>query len=375
MIESIIAAAGMCADGVAEGMYAVRHKFSARAASAAYAIGALLCWFFGAVTPITFTVESITVATRSAKTRPQIMYIVALSAIPSILLGITGMYSTFVDLLNTAVIGGIIAGVGIILTGVGVHYVRDKPAIAGSSTLAGVVAYLLTENLVWVIVASVVIGTAACIVGRHFGIGEEKEPEKKGEEEEGAQGSEDESRFGLIRLDWKELFSKSVLIGAFSVFALRTGAVVSYTLVNADIAGTDPNLDGVTLMAGLGSLASALLGGAPIETTPAPMSAAPMPVFSTTLFMAMMALITFFGLVRKIGRYIPLEAIAGFLIVLGIFVILPQQLPQVMENPLPGAAALAVTALSNPFYGIVSGELIVLLLAIGSALGMGIGGK
>ncbi|MDY9925706.1 hypothetical protein [Methanosarcina sp.] len=364
MIEAIIAAVGMCADGVAEGMYAIRHKFSARAAGLGYAIGAALVWFYGAVTPITFTVESITVATRTAQTRPQIMYIVVLSAIPSIILGLFGLYSDFVGILDEAVIGGIIAGVGIILTEVGAGYVKEKVHTAGLSTLGGVVAYLLTENLVWVIVASVVLGTLA---ERYMPERFRKENEGNGEEDsqEEENGKNGGDRFGLIKLNPKEWISRPVLIGAFSVFALRTGAVVSYDTVNSNLAGVEPHLDGVTLMAGLGSLASALMGGGPIETTPAPMADTPDPVFSTALFMALMAGITLLGLVKRAGDYVPLQAIAGFLIVLGIFVILPDELPLVAENPLPGAAALAVTALSNPFYGILAGEAVILIMMLG----------
>lgn len=369
MIESVIAAAGMCADGVAEGMYAARHKFSAKAASIGYAIGAVLAFFFQSVTPITFTVESITVATRTATERPQILYIVALSAIPSILLGVTGLYSTFVEYLNDAVIGGIIAGVGIILTGVGADYIKAKSFVAGSSTLAGVATYLYTENLVWVIVTSVIVGT---LVHRYV---PEKFKLKKGDEKNNKENNkgnnkedkneDEQDSFGLIKFKWKDIVSKPVLLGAFSVFALRTGAVISYSTVNADIAGQQPALDGVTLMAGLGSLASALLGGPPIETTPAPMAAAPEPVISTVLFMVLMAFITYFGFVKKAGTIIPLEAISGFLVVLGILVIMPEQLPSVAENPLAGGTALAVTALSNPFYGILAGEAVAFIMETG----------
>jgi adenine/guanine/hypoxanthine permease len=63
-----------------------------------------------------------------------------------------------------------------------------------------------------------------------------------------------------------------------------------------------------------------------------------MPVFSTVLFMAFMAAITLLGLVGRLGQYVPLQAIAGFLIVLGIPVILPENLLMVVENPpSPGA--------------------------------------
>lgn len=366
MIEAIIAALGMCADGVAEGMYAIRHKFSARAAGLGYAIGAALTWFYGAVTPITFTVESITVATRTAQSRPQIMHIVALSAIPSIILGLFGLYSTFIELLDEAVIGGIIAGVGIILTGVGASYIKEKPYIAGFSTAGGAAAYLLTENLVWVIVMSVILGTlAGKYIPARFKKDEGEEDGEKGSGNEEEVDEEEIDRLELIKLKSRDWISRPVLIGAFSIFALRTGAVVSYDTVNSNLAGIEPHLDGVTLMAGLGSLASALMGGGPVETTPAPMADTPDPVFSTALFMALMAGITLFGLVKRVGDYVPLQAIAGFLIVLGIFVILPQQLPQVVENPLPGAAALAVTALSNPFYGILAGEAVALIMMFG----------
>lgn len=362
MIASILAALGMCADGVAEGLYAIRHGFSARAAAVAYGIGAVLAWTGSLVTPVTFTVESITIATRSARDRSQILFIVALSAIPSIILGATGLYSTFVGLLEPAVIAGIIAGVGIILAGVGVSYLRERPVVAGSSTLAGAAAWALTDNLVAVILASVLVGTVAGRAAAATGLaGGAADASEGDDEEDGAP----EPHVGLPRFDPAVLVSGPVLIGALSVFFLRTGAVVSYDTVNAELAGVEPSLDLVTLMAGAASLASSLLGGPPLETTPAPMAAAPQPVLSTALFMTLMAGIAAFGLVSRLGALIPLQAIAGFLIVLGIPVIMPEQLPAAVEQPLAGATALAVTALSNPFYGIVVGSIVAALVGMG----------
>ncbi|MHB9109497.1 MAG: hypothetical protein ACYDCO_20785 [Armatimonadota bacterium] len=377
MLASILAALGMCADGVAEGLYAVRHGFSARAAGLGYLLGAIIGWLYGVVTPVTFTVESITIATKEAKSRPQILYIVALSAVPSIILGLLGWYSAFIAWLNPAVIGGVIAGVGIILTRVGVTYLQEKPTIAGASTLAGAAAYFLTGNLVYVIIAAVLAGTlVAHYLPPKYRLGEkgngqnangqQGENGEQGQSREAQNGNDTNSengggdeeakdRFGFMGFNWGEMFSRSVLIGAFSVFALRTGAVFSYATVNAELADHPPAFDGVTVMAGVASLASALFGGSPVETTPAPMAAAPQPVFSTVLFMFLMAGIAFFGLVRRVGEYVPLQAIAGFLIVLGIPVIMPNQLPLVLDDLVPGATALAVTALSNPFYGIILG--------------------
>lgn len=380
MIPSVLAALGMTADGVAEGLYAIRHGFSARVAAVGFAIGAVIVWFANAATPLTFTVESIAVATRTVKERPLIFYVVALSAIPSIVLGVTGLYSQLVELLNPSVIAGTIGGVGIILTGVGVDYLKQRPLVAGGSTLVGFTAYLLTEDLVLVIIAGVATGTALHhLLPDRFqklgsGAGEDDGAAAEGSEEGGKEGGGDESSekgsFRPIPFEWRRMVSRPVLVGAFAVFALRTGAVVSYDTVNANLAGQDPTLDSVTFMAGLGSLASSVLGGPPLETTPAPMAATPEPVLSTALYMALMAGVCALALVRRVGTFVPLQAIAGFLIVLGIPVIIPEQLPTALESPIPGGTALAITALTNPFYGIVAGELVAIVTElIGGSVG------
>lgn len=381
MLESVIAALGMCADGVAEGLYGVRHRFSARAAGIGFVIGAFLVWWYQLVTPTNFTVESITIATRSSQRRPQILYIVALSAIPSIVLGLFGWYSTFVRFLNPSVVAGIIVGVGVILTKVGIEYLGERPITTSTSILAGVIAYALSSDLVPVIIASVIIGS---VVDRFLPARLRRWNNAASEEEAAAQDEEatdtnqerppageddppeeQEPKFGLILFHWRDILSRPVLFGAFSVFALRTGTVVSYTTVNAEIARRTPHLDGATVAAGVGSLVSALFGGPPLETTPASMAASPMPVFSTVLFMALMALICFFGLVGRLGRYLPLQAVAGFLVVLGLLITIPDNLPQAAMQPVAGGTAIAVTALTNPFYGILAGEVVALLLVLG----------
>lgn len=366
MFSAIIAAIGMTADGLAEGLYGLRHRFAARAAAIGYAIAALLGWVYQVVTPVNFTVESITVATHSVKKPPQILYVVALSAVPSILLGLFGLYSSFVEWLNPATVAGVIAGVGIILTRVGVGYLRERPSVAFPAVGAGVLAYALTGNLVVVIVASMAAGTAArYLIPQRFQPGARREAGGDGGEDEG-DGDDGRGRhlfkgIHLTPLRWRDMFAPAVLIGAFSVFALRTGAVVSYDRVNSDLAGRSPEFDGVTVIAGLASLASGLLGGPPLEATPAPMAETSLPVFSTVLFMALMAVLTFAGLVGRLGRYIPLEAIGGFLVVLGIPVIMPENIPAAAGAPLIGGTALAVTALTNPFYGLLAGQAVALL--------------
>ncbi|MFF4415810.1 hypothetical protein ACFYY8_25050 [Streptosporangium sp. NPDC001559] len=155
------------------------------------------------------------------------------------------------------------------------------------------------------------------------------------------------------------MVSRPVLVGALSLFALRVGTVVAYDSVNSELAGTEPRLNQVFLTDGVASLAAGLFGGAPMEPTPSPTAATGMPVFSAVLFLGLMAVISGLGLVERMGRWVPLESVAGFLIVIGMFVVLPDNIGNV--NRLPDAVAMAVTAFSNPFYGIVAGEAIALL--------------
>jgi AGZA family xanthine/uracil permease-like MFS transporter len=202
LFAAIIAALGMTADGLAEGLYAVRHRFSARAASIGYAIGAAVGWFYNLVTPITFTVESITIATRAVKKPPQILYVVALSAVPSIVLGLLGLYSTFVNWLDPGVVAGVVAGVGVILAGVGVGYIRDRPFVAVPSVTAGVVGYALTDNLVAVILVSLAAGTTAChLVPDRLRWGAEENGEQGAEDVADADEDSDKQRIRIIPFD------------------------------------------------------------------------------------------------------------------------------------------------------------------------------
>ena len=64
------------------------------------------------------------------------------------------------------------------------------------------------------------------------------------------------------------------------------------------------------------------------------------------------------------GPNIPLQVIAGFLIVLGVPVVIPENVPTALTDPVPALIAAAVTFLTNPFYGLLIGEAAALLLAV-----------
>ncbi|TDB91289.1 hypothetical protein E1264_02120 [Actinomadura sp. KC216] len=348
MLGAVVAALGMCADGIGEGLYAVRHGYRGRAAAIGFAIAAVLGALTRVVTPMNFTAESVAVATQAAKERPQIFYIVLLASVPTVVLGATGLYEPLIGLFDPGVVAGAVAGVGVLLASVGFGYIRDRRVAGGMSTVFGVAAFLLTEDLTVTVVASIASGSlAAHFLGARFG----EEPDEE---------APDAERPSLIPVRWRDMIARPVLIGALSLFALRLGTVVSYETVNGELApGTEPDLNGAFLVNGAASLASALFGGPPLDPTPSPTAETAMPVASMVIFAAVMAVLAGAGLVERVGRWVPLESVAGFLIVVGAFVVLPENVGDVED--LPDGVALTVTAFTNPFYGIVAGELVQLL--------------
>lgn len=83
-----------------------------------------------------------------------------------------------------------------------------------------------------------------------------------------------------------------------------------------------------------------------------------------------MGLILLFGLLPKIGKFVPGESIAGFLFVLGSFVALPGNAQVAFNGTEPGAPIIAattlvVTAAFDPFTGIVAGIVIRALFGLG----------
>ena len=79
--------------------------------------------------------------------------------------------------------------------------------------------------------------------------------------------------------------------------------------------------------------------------------------------MLIMAIILATGVLPKLGKYVPTESIAGFLFVLGAFVTVSGNIqPAVSNNPLVGSVTMVVTALFDPFFGMLAGLVIKFIL-------------
>ena len=78
-------------------------------------------------------------------------------------------------------------------------------------------------------------------------------------------------------------------------------------------------------------------------------------------FMFIMGILVLAGLVGRLGKYLPSQSIAGFLLVIGFALTFAPNLSAVTQTdePMSGYIALGVTAWSkNPFLGMVVGVLV-----------------
>ncbi|KUK31379.1 MAG: Xanthine/uracil permease family protein [Thermoanaerobacterales bacterium 50_218] len=86
--------------------------------------------------------------------------------------------------------------------------------------------------------------------------------------------------------------------------------------------------------------------------------------------MGLMAVILLAKLLPKIGKYVPSESIAGFLLVLGAIVTVPINASLALASgagsadTIIGGVTMTVTAITDPFSGMISGLIIKLLLNI-----------
>jgi len=85
--------------------------------------------------------------------------------------------------------------------------------------------------------------------------------------------------------------------------------------------------------------------------------------------MGLAGVILLLGFVGKIARYIPIQAVTGFLLLLGALIIFPENAPLAMEDPFVGGVTAVVTgATMDPFIGMVAG-----LITKGMIIAFGLG--
>lgn len=347
--KDIIAALSVVLNGLPQGLLALSFGFASVPTALAFLVGAAGNAITGSVAVVSYQAETITLAGTIGKNMRDRLSMIFVGGVIMTIIGLFGFLEKIVDFIGPVITHGMMAGVGIMLARVAWDMARNNMPVGIASIASGLLMYFFTKDLVYTVTVSVIISS---IVSYLLKQGSSIKPLEN-------------DRFALQKLT----FSMGILRGALAMVCLNIGANIAFGQINGEIAKTDVNIDTLSVISSVADMLSALFGGAPVEAIISATSGAPHPVASGVLMMVLMAAILFARLLPKIGRFIPSESISGFLFVLGAIVTVPVNAISALtggdaSSGLVGGMTMVVTAISDPFFGMLAGLLMRLLISL-----------
>lgn len=356
-LQDILAAIGVVLNGIPQGLLALSMGFASVPTALGFGVSVIGCLLLGSVAPISFQAETIVLAGTMGKNMRERLSMVFFAGVTMAALGACGLLTAIVNFAGETVLNAMMAGVGLVLTKLALGMMKENKLVGITSVVTAVLVYFfLGQNLVYTIVISLVVSSAAAkLAGQDIG---------------GGVGTAE--KMGRLKLE-KPIFNLSVLRGALALACLTVGANIAFGSITGGIAGASQNVDHLTIYSGLADAVSALFGGAPVEAIISATAGAPHPVTAGVLMMGIMAVILFCGLLPKIGKYVPSQSIAGFLLILGAVVTVPGNAAAAFAGTGAGDTIVAgvtmgVTAFTDPFFGMLAGTALKLLFGAGLGL-------
>lgn len=358
--QDLVSIVGALADAIASGLIALYYGFLAFPTGIAFALAALLALVWGLVTPISFQAETIVLAGAMGKNLRERISIVLLCGVVMTGLGILGLLGAIVDYIGEIILAGMLAGVGVILVRTSIDIARDSLKAGIGSFLSALPVWFLTENLAYTVVVSLIAGTLVHhLIKKDF-----NKPEDEIVDE-----SDDAPRTFMENVKNQLILQKPILNSwriwkaVLAVIALQIGTFISYGTITASMANTGFSVDKLTIMSGLSQVVSSLFAGAPLSPIVSITAVADHPVNAGIAFMAIMAFILLLFLLPKIGKLIPIGATAGYLFIIGAIIVIPDNLvAAVQDGNMVGIITFVITAISDPFIGMVAGILTQLIM-------------
>ena len=342
IITDILAVIGVVLNGLPQGLLALSLGFASIPTALAFFVGAIGNTVTQNVAPISFQAETITYAGKAGKNRSEACTIIFIGGVIMAIVGLTGSLTKIVDFIGSDIANGMMAGVGIMLSKTAIDMIKEDKIAGGVSLAAAIITYVIARNssnvLVYTILISVV---ASCIASAIFEKGKQK-------------------TLTVVDDNFKHqkfAINKNVIFGALGIACLNIGSNISFGSITASMASTAHyNVDQLTFISSLADMCSSFFGGAPVESIISATAAAPHAVWAGVAMMAAIGIILLSGLLPKIGKYVPSSSIAGFLFVLGVFKTVAPDAPAALATaPAVGALTMTVTAVTNPFFGMLAG--------------------
>ena len=163
IVPFLLAVIAVIINGVPQLLYAQARGFALKPAGFAYLVGAFGNLMTGSVTPISSQAETITVASVDKDLRNNVSAVL-LAAVFMVILGLCGGVTRIADFAGTAVVSGMMSGVGLMLAGVSWDMLKQERRVTLVSMISAIIAYALFINdgnkVVWTIFISVAVSTA-----------------------------------------------------------------------------------------------------------------------------------------------------------------------------------------------------------------------
>ncbi|MCL2531749.1 MAG: xanthine/uracil permease [Oscillospiraceae bacterium] len=344
--------------------WAAAQGYKMKPTAFAFIVGAVGNLLTGSITPISGQSSILTVShfMKNINERIGALLLAVLVMIP---LGLTGTVTRIADFAGPAVVGGMMAGVGIMVAGISFQMVKQEKRtgiIAFVSALATHVIFLGNPNaLVYVIGVSVTLATVDFVFLQKRRVDLFATAQKDGYVGDMAQNDNPKFWTKAYWADFKVIkpkFSLYAIYFALAFISLNIGTNIAFGNITAGFAGVTQNMDHLTVINSLADVPSVIFGGAPVGAIISATAAAPWPVAAGVIMMLLCALLLLLGLMTKAVKYIPVQAIAGFLFIIGFFSTLVPNLERSFGtgNTAAATVAMALTALTkNPFIGLVGG--------------------
>ena len=338
IMTDLMAVIGVVLNGLPQGLLALAYGFASVPTALAFFVGAIGNTVTQSVAPISFQAETITYAGTAGKDRSERCTMIFIGGV---IMALIGLLTKIVNFVGEDVAFGMMAGVGIILTKAAIDMVKSDAISGGVSLAVALITYYFTKDsantLVYTIVISVI---ASCIANAIFN------------KEKSSIIVEDDK---FIRQ--KFTINANVILGALGMVCLNIGSNISFGGITAGMAtGGNYNVDTLTVISSLADMCSSFFGGAPVESIISATANAPHAVWAGVAMMVVIGVILLLKLLPKIGKYVPASSIAGFLFVLGIFKTVVLDAPSALAtNAAVGGTTMVVTAVTNPFLGMLAG--------------------
>jgi len=376
----VIAVVFVAINGLTMLAWAAAQGYKMKPTAFAFLVGAIGNLLTGSITPVSGQSSILTVS-HFMKNMNERVAALLLAVVVMVPLGLTGAVTSIADFAGAAVVSGMMAGVGLMVAGISIDMFKQAKRTSGIAFISALATHVVfhyffpsPHRLVYVIAVSVTLATLDfCLL--------QKDPEtgKRGRRINIAKAAKDDGYVGDMDqtenpkfwtkeywMDFKIMkpkFGFYAFYFALAFISLNIGTNIAFGNITAGMGpeGTVQNMDHLTVINSLADIPSVIFGGAPVGAIISATAASPWPVIAGVVMMLLCGLLLLLGLMTKAVKYIPVQAIAGFLFIIGFFSTFVVQLNIAFNTGYVGqaSAALAITALTkNPFLGLVAGVLV-----------------